>query len=220
MLNLPQQLLLLAFHEKKANKLNTPLSLGLAGAILGELLIQNKICRNGGKLSRRDQVRSSPREVWDPVLLDAFLHLPGPGHERPAKECVIDLSRRMKRLKPRLTEQLVAKNLLAETGERSLGLFNFKNFCITKPDAALAIKDELRQVVFRPFGPNPRQLAIMGLIKPAGLKIFTREEGAAVKQRMAEVLNHDVISDAVAAAGSDAARATARMIAASVAATA
>lgn len=60
----------------------------------------------------------------------------------------------------------------------------------------------------------------MGLIKPAGLKIFTREEGAAVKQRMAEVLNHDVISDAVAAAGADAARATARMIAASVAATA
>src|ERR1043166_8613106 len=81
MLSLPQQLLLLACHENKANILNTSLSLGLAGAVLAELLIQNKIRMNGTRLCRRDQVGVAPPAIRDAVLCDGFLLLP-PGDQR------------------------------------------------------------------------------------------------------------------------------------------
>ena len=216
MLSLPQQLLLLACHENKANILNTSLSLGLAGAVLAELLIQNKIRMNGTRLCRRDQVGVAPPAIRDAVLCDGFLLLPPGDQERPAKECVHHLHRHIKGLRARLTEQLVAKGLLEATNERALGLFPYKTFRLQNPHKVLALKDELRQVLFRPFAPSPRQLALIGLIKPAGLKVFTREERAAAKQRVAEVLKHDVISKAVAQSVADMAGATAAIIAASV----
>lgn len=197
-LNLPEELLILALHDGKAKPLNLSLSFGLAGAVIAELLLEEKISRSGLTLVSRN-----PSPPADPILSEVLAAIPSSAEARTVKDLVNYLNRRIKSLRPKLTEQLVHKGLVQRSEQRVLGVFSYKNYQLADEHVALRLKDQLRQVIFRPFTPSPRQLALIGLIQPSGLKIFTREERTAAKQRIAEVLNSEVIGKAVAQSVAD-----------------
>jgi hypothetical protein len=206
-LNLPEQLLLLAFYEEKANALNSSLGFGLIGAVLAELLIQGKVVRKGISLVCRTEFTE------DEILNDALVVMASSSRERSARYWVNHLNGALKRLRPRLMEQLAAKGFLTVTDDRIFGVFPYKGHRLTDPHSALALKDQLRQVMFRPFAPSPRQVALIGLMKPAGLKIFTHEERGAAQARISEILKIDPIGKAVSEAVADTAGAAATVIA-------
>ncbi len=211
-LNLPQELLLLSYQEEKALVFHTPLSVSLAGAVLAELLIQKKIGRSGPHLRYKDHTPSA-----DPILDDALSMLALSPEERTARFWVNRLHSAIK-LRARLTEQLAAKGLLSITQHASIGPFSFKSYFLADPHPALKLKDQLRQVIFEPFKPTTREMALIGLVEPVGLKLFTREERRAAKARFGEILKRDAITDAVAGAIADAEGVAAAIVAASAAA--
>jgi golgi phosphoprotein 3 len=214
-LSLPEQLLLLAFHEKKEHTLNASLGFGLAGAVLAELLLRGKLERHRSTLVRRDRTLTS-----DPILNEALLIMDSLQQGQTPRYWINHLYFRMRRLRQKLTEQLAAKGLLTATKGRSLGLFPYRAYRLADPHPALALKDQIRQVIFRSFAPTPRQLAIIALSQPAGLKLFTREERSAAKARIDEALARDAISRAVAEAVRDYRGTAAAVIAVSAAASA
>jgi len=158
-----------------------------------------------------------PAASSDEVLNDALMLMRHGNKEQSAKYWVNYLSAHMKRLRPRLFAQLVAKGLMTVNDERILGLFHHRTHRLTDAHTALCLKDQLRQVLFQPFAPTRRQVAIIGLIKPSGLNLFTREERGAARARIDEILKNDPISKAVSQAIVEAG-ATAAIIAASAAA--
>src|SRR5438105_14753542 len=157
-LSLPEQLLVLAFHEKKEHTLNTSLGFGLAGAMLAELVLRGKLARHSLSLVRRDQTLTS-----DPILNEALLIMDSLQQGQTARYWINHLYFRMRRLRQQLTVQLAEKGLLTATERRSLGLFPSRTYRLTDPHSALALKDQIRQVMFRSFAPSPRQLAIIAL---------------------------------------------------------
>ena len=193
MLNLPEELLLLSYHEEKPLLLHTPLSFSLVGAILAELLIQNKIKRIGPTLRSQDSSLTG-----DPFLDEALIVIASSQECHSVKYWVNRLHLLLRRLPHRLAEQLATKGLLTRTEHNSLVLFSFRSYRLSERYPALALKDHLRQVLFQPFAPGPRQMALIGLVEAVGLKLFTREERRAVRARIGEVLGRDEINKAVA----------------------
>ena len=212
---LPEQLLLLAFYEEKANTLNTSLGFGLSGAVLAELLVQGKIERKGINLVPRSDVASDD-EILDP----AFAILTASERQRSARYWVNHLYPQMLRLRPKLLDRLSGKGYLTESGTRIFGVFPHRSYRLADVHGPLALKDELRQVLFEPFAPTARQVALIGLMKPAGLNIFTREERGAARARISEMLRSDPISKAVSQAVAEMAGTAAAVIACAAAASA
>ncbi|MBI3644404.1 MAG: GPP34 family phosphoprotein [Acidobacteriales bacterium] len=210
-LNLPEQLLMLAFFEQKANPLNVSLGFGLIGAVLAELLIQGKIDRKGVDLVGRADAGTP-----DAILNEALILITASEQERSAKYWVNHLNSHLKRLRPRLLDRLVAHGHMTVADQRIMGVFPHRIHRLSDSHTALALKDEIRQVLFRPFAPSARQVALIGLMKPSGLKIFTREERGAARARISEILRSDPIST-VSEAVADVAGAAAAIIACSAA---
>ncbi len=212
MLNLPQQLLLLSYHEAKPLPIHAPLSFSLVGAVLAELLIQRKIRRKGPNLLFANASLTS-----DPILDEALTIMNCSHGEQTAKYWVNRLNVLLRNLRPRVADQLASKGFLTITYHSSLGLFAFRSYHLSDAHPALALKDQLRQVLFRPFAPTSRQMALIGLLEPLGLKLFTREERRAVRARIGEILRRDEISKAVAHAIAGAESVAAAIVAASAA---
>ncbi len=213
MLNLPEQLLLLNYYEEKsAIPFQTRLSFRLVGAVLAELLVQKRIILKGPNLWCED-----PSPLTDPILNEALIVMTCSEESRPVKYWVSRLFRLLRRLRPRLAAQLAAKGLLTTSAHASMGPFSFRSFRLTEPHPALALKDQLRQVLFQPYAPTPRQMALLVLVEPMGLKVFTREERRAVKARINEILASEGISRAgTHAAMAEIRGASAAIVAASV----
>jgi hypothetical protein len=191
MLNLPEQLLLLSYYEEKsALSFQTRLSSRLIEAVLAELVIQKRIKRKGSNLWCED-----PSALTDPILNEALLVMTRSDESRSAKYWVNRLHVLLRRLRARLAEQLAAKGFLT-IKDHPLGLFSFRSYQLTEPHPALELKDQLRQVLFQPFAPSPRQMALIVLVEPMRLKLFTREERRAVKARIGEILAREEISKA------------------------
>jgi Golgi phosphoprotein 3 (GPP34) len=110
MLNLPEELLLLNYYEEKPLLLRAPLSLSLVGAVLAELLIQKRIKRTGPNLRRKDSLLTG-----DPILDEALTVMAGSEESHTAKYWVDRLHLLLRRLQPRLAEQLASKGVLTRT---------------------------------------------------------------------------------------------------------
>jgi len=197
MLNLPEQLFLLAVQQGKANVLNSSLRFGLVGAVLSELLIEGKVERRG------DLLLPNSTPALHPLLNGALAIMLSADRGRKPKYWVNRLNCHLRRLTPCLTGGLVAKSVLTIEHHKALGLFPYKSYKLSDPHVVTAVIDDLRRVISQSLPPTPRQVALIGLIKPAGLKLFSRAELAAAKQRIAEIAGRDPISKAVTDAIND-----------------
>lgn len=208
--SLPEELLLIAYYENRTGTWNASLTYGLAGAVLTELLLKKRLVRDGKNLAVLDRTPTG-----DPVLDEALRVVSSVPEEKSAKYWVNQLPRRVRNLKARTRMQLVAKGLLAASEDRVLGLFSRRRFRLASPHTALAIKDRLRVAVFKRTAAKARDLALIGLIRPSGIRIFLKDERRAAGRRFSEVGSTDLIAKAVAETIADLDTSAAAMIAAS-----
>ncbi len=208
--SLPEELLLIAYYENKAGALNSSLTYGLAGAVLTELLLRKRLVREGKHLAVLDRTSTG-----DAVLDETLQVVAAVPRKKSAKYWVNRLPRHIRNLKSRTRARLVVKGLLAASEERVLGVFPRRRFRLASPHTALAIKDRLRVAVFDRSAAKARDLALIGLIRPSGLRIFLREERVAAGRRFSEISSSDLIAKAVAETIADLDDSDAALIAAS-----
>jgi hypothetical protein len=213
MTTIAEELLLLALDDDKGTvSLNqsTSLPLGLAGALLAELALRDRVHVEGKHLLVHD-----PAPTDDPLLDEALTTIAGSKKPHDAKHWVSKLSGK---LKERLIKRLVERGVLREEECKILWVIPSSRYPAMQTSDEAAARERLRAVVLPSAEPDPRTVALLGLVKACDLekKVFQGDEWKRAKPRVKELLEGELYGKAV---GDAVAAATAAVIASTSAAT-
>ena len=173
MLNLIDQLYLLALNEEKGNLIASTrktFAYAYAGAVLDELAVQSRL-----RLNEKSRVEvTNPAKTGDEVLDEALKAIGGSDkHRRPAY-WVGTLVEQSKKLRESLGDRLAGKGILSREENRF--------FRILSPELEIPtryeMKHQLRAMVLLGAETDPSALALLTLLNAADLLdlVFTPDE--------------------------------------------
>lgn len=197
MLNLAEELLLLALQDEKGTVLASAadsLPYGLAGALLMELALRSRIQFDQKNLAAVDLTT-----IGDDLLDEALEIIGQSKRNRNPQYWVTSLSTRIKNLQGRLQDRLVQKGILKHEEHRVLGIFRTQRYPAEDTAVEQSIKDRLRSTVFAGAPLEPHFAALISLVSACGLidEIFSREERKRARQRIKEITQRELIGKAV-----------------------
>ena len=200
MLSFAEELILLSLDDKKGNFL--PMSLmsfesALAGAILMELALQNKIDTDLEHL-----ILINDSKTGDPVYDDIIQMIKQYPDSKNALYWVKEIRNKYSNLREVLTKRLVNNGILEEKKKKILGLFPQKRYPILNNTEELTVKNRIRQIVLSDEIPEPRDIVIISLIKSCGLveQIFSAQEIKKASERIYQISKMDLIGQSVSKA--------------------
>jgi hypothetical protein len=189
MLTLYEELLLLAIHEDKGTLMASykdNLRVGLVGAILAELALM-------GKISLKDEQRigvldSSP--TGDDILNQVLEGIGAENKERKIVYFLGGLIKKTKKLAKRLTENLVQKGVVSQEEDRLLWVMSDSAPSDLNASAKYLMKNRLRALVLTSAQAEPRDIALLNLIRACGLLdlVFVRDERKLANRRIYEMV--------------------------------
>lgn len=196
MLNLAEELLLLALQDEKGTVLASAagsLSYGLAGALLMELALRSRLH------DRKNLAAADLTPTGDDLLDEALGIISQSKRNRNPRYWVTGLASRIKNLQGRLQGRLVQKGILRQEEHRVLGIFRTQRYPAEDTAGEQGIKDRLRSAVLAGAPLEPRLAALISLVNACGLldELFSREERKKARQRIKEITQGELIGKAV-----------------------
>ena len=224
MRTIAEDLLLFALDDEKGTTLWSgagALPYGLAGALLAELALRGKVTL--GDKQAVAVLDETPTGV--DVLDDALRLIAASKKPRDAKHWVTTFTTKVKRLRDRLEDRLVAEGILRKDQHRVLFLFPFERLPTDDPSVERGLRDEVRAVLLEQASPDVRIAVLISLLKSCNLLdgLFAMAERSVVRDRATAVIERvpeGAAAGGAATAAADAAAATMAAIAATTAATA
>src|SRR5688572_15716525 len=146
MRTIAEDLLLFALDDEKGTTLwsgAAALPYGLAGALLAELAMRGKVAL--GDKQAVAVLDETPTGV--DVLDDALRLIATSKKPRDAKHWVTTFTTKVKRLRDRLEDRLVAEGILRKDQHRVLFLFPFERLPTDDPSVERGLRDEVRAVL-------------------------------------------------------------------------
>lgn len=194
MLNLAEELFLLAINEENGRIASTYLNYGLAGAMLADLTLLGKI-RLGDK-RRLVVVDETPTD--DPLLNLVFLEILEA--KRPAKllDWVNVLAE--KRFWKRVPESLIAKGILYKEDKRFLWVIPYVAYPQKDASAKYWIKESLRAIALANQTGDTRRVILLSLCKACQMinLLFTKDERKMASKRINELSRGETFGETVA----------------------
>lgn len=199
MLSLAEELLLLALEDeegKVSGAASGSLECGLAGAVLMELALADRISLDSGKVMVAD---ASP--IGDSVLDSALAKIAASSRMRDAEYWIgggLDSGA----LKDALLDGLVEKGVLASEEHKLLWVIPTRRYPERDGEPEQELRERIRAVVLEGQRPEPRLAAMIALIKACSLtdEIFASSERERAKERLEEVSDEEVVGEAVSGA--------------------
>jgi hypothetical protein len=172
--------------------------LAIGGAILSELLLQDRIEIEAGK---KKLVRvKSELQLGEPVLDEALARLAGAKRRRGASAWVSSLAG-LGRLRHRIAEGLCRRGVLKDDEDKLLLLFTRKVYPTIDPGPERQLVAALGHALQGPIGEvDPRTAIVLGLAHATGsLRAhFDRKTLARCKPRIEAIVNGDLVGGATA----------------------
>lgn len=194
LLNLAEELFLLAINEENRRLASTYLNYGLAGAMLADLALLGRV-RVGEK---RKLVVVDGTPTGDPLLDLGFMEILET--KRPAKllDWVNILAE--KRFWKRVPESLIAKGILYREDKQFLWVFPYAAYPQKDATAKYWIKENLRSIALTSQPGETRRVILLSLCKACQMLnlIFTKDERKTAAKRINELLRGETFGEAVA----------------------
>ena len=223
-LRLHHELLLLALHDEKGTlAFARMIEIGLAGGLLGELLLEGRAeLRPEGRKGRPLVTVVSRATFGDPVLDEGLRRLAEAKRRANPQATVASLAR-IKGLRARTATALCRRGILRETEDRVLLLFKRRTYPTVDPGPERVLIDRVREAIEDPGAEvDPRTALLVQLARSTGAlrAIYSNKEIRSRKARLEELKPVAGVSGEAAQAAIEAAQAAvvAAMAAASVAA--
>ncbi|MGD8816298.1 MAG: GPP34 family phosphoprotein [Acidobacteriota bacterium] len=196
-LPLHEEVLLLALRDDEGTIApGTMYQHALAGAMLSELMLQQRIAVDESDRKKRAEVID--RTPTGLPLLDECLARMADDKPRSLQHWVQKLSA-MRNLKHRVAERLCDRGILHEEEGTILLVFSRRVYPETDPRPEKEIVERLRRAIFTDERDvDPRTVVLLSLADAAGiLKVaFDKKELKERKQRIAQVVNGEVMGKA------------------------
>ena len=182
MLTLSEELFLLSIDDDKGlvtAYVSDSLRYGLAGALLAELALQNKIALRDKRLEQVDQTNTGD------LLFDEVLgHISQGKHLRKATYWVNAIA--SKKLVKQIAVHLAQKNILRIEEKRYLWIIPYEAYPQVDASAKYWVKQRLRNVVLANEEPDSQTVVLFSLLKTCHLLdlVFTRDELKAARKKV------------------------------------
>ena len=193
-LYLHEQLMLLALRDKKgtiaADGSAFPLMLG--GALVAELLLQNRVSLEPGK--RKLLNIKSPKPLKDPLLDECLVKL-REAQRRGSLRTWVTRFAHLKKLNQRVAQQLCRRRIVRADEDTVLHFFKRKIFPEIDPQPEAEIIESLRRVIFtNEKVDDPRAVVLLSLAEKANVlkNIFDKKDLRGRKQRIKQVVAGEV----------------------------
>lgn len=210
-MNFAEILFLLALDGERGvvrPELERSLDYALAGAILMDLALQNRIdtdltcIRHDPAEETRDPLllRVVDRQPTGDVLLDeALKELQHKADPRPTREWLTHFSGEGKSIRERVTARLAAAKVLDIKEEKKLFFFKSRRYFITDSNGTKAIKARLRELILNDEIPDQREAVLVGLANSCGIfdEMLSPEELARARPRITALRKLDLIGQAM-----------------------
>jgi golgi phosphoprotein 3 len=196
-LKLSEEFVLLALDDAKGKFIADSVSLhyGLAGALLLDLAMMNRIQMADGKLSVTDP---SPT---DQPATDMILELlQKPSRNQTVKHWVRKAGGKGRTLKKTVLGQLMQKGIIKEEKGTILWLIPFNKYPTVDAGPENIVKERLKSIVLKNARPDAAALLLLSLIASSKLvkEVFrNKDEHKAVKKRIRELTSEDALGKAV-----------------------
>lgn len=199
MLNLAEELLLLALEDeegKPSGAASGSLECGLAGAVLMELALADRISLDSGNVVVAD---ASP--VGERVLDRALAKIADSSKARTAEHWICGGLDSVA-LKYTLLDGLVEKGIIAREERKVLWIIPTQRYPERDGRPEQELRERIRAVVLEGQRPEPRLAAVIVLVKACDLtdEVFSREERKQARQRLEEISDEEAIDGAVSGA--------------------
>ncbi|MCG8604912.1 GPP34 family phosphoprotein [bacterium] len=196
MLSLAEQLMLLALHDEKGSVLTSAMHLGLAGAIVLDLLFKKKVELQGGRIEILDD-----RPTGDSSLDHTLELIRQSKRARSPKYWVSKIPNKVRDLDVRVADQLVRKEIVRREGRRILWVFNIDRYPTANAAPESEIRHRIRNVVLHDHAAEDEEIALISLMKACGLvnEVFARPERRAARRKIKEVTEGEAVGQAVSA---------------------
>ncbi len=197
MLSLSEKLLLLALHDEKGSVIfsaSTALPYGLAGALIIDLVFQERIALLDGKIKVRN-----PRPTGDGLLDETLKLIRASDKPRDIKYWVQRIYSKVKNLRNRVTNGLIEKKILERQEQKILWVFPSRRYPTIDAAPENDIRKNIHEVVLRYKAPEKEDIALLSLVKSCELinEVFDKPDRKAAKKRIEAIIAGEVIGKAV-----------------------
>lgn len=196
MLNLAEELLLLALNDEKGTVVTSAslaLPYGLAGAILMELTLDGHLDERDGRI-----VVTDTRPTKDGLLNDA-LQLIRDSEKRRKPDYWVDKIARIKNLKGRVLDRLIDQGVLKKEEHKILWVFPSSRYPEKDPGPERDARHRVRAAVLEGADCDARTSMLIVLIQACELvhEVFDKSERKTASKRIKEISEGEDIGKAV-----------------------
>jgi golgi phosphoprotein 3 len=198
MLGLTEELFLLTLIEKKKSitiSASPALPYALAGAILLELTFSGKIKLEDGKRVCLVDYTLTGVDYLDESL-DAILTT---NRAKRISYWIDTIGLKGRKIRRSLVKLLVAQGVLQEEEKNYLWVIPYKEVSQVDGSAKYQLKNCLRNVVMGGETPDARAVALLSLLRTCSMlnHIFTSDEIKAASKKVEEIVQNEVVGQAV-----------------------
>ena len=194
---LHEQILLLALRDEEGTIApGTMYQYAIAGAILAELLLLNRIRLDSGKRKLVEVI--SPRPVGDPVS-DECLKKIRDAKRRASLKTWVTRFASIRRLNHRIAERLCQRGILRADEGKVLLVFTRKIYPEVDPAPERELIEQLREAIFTENeGIEPRTVVLASLARSSNLLriVFDKKELRRRKARLERIVNGEITGKA------------------------
>lgn len=177
MLTLSEEIFLLALDDDNGNILSfakKPIGYGIGGAILSELVFQDRI--QIGEKHRLTLKNSSP--TGDEILDEAIVEIKQSDKAHRPSYWISQFNLKKKKLREQLGGHLVSKGILHQEERRFFWVFNEDEVESAMPPQKYRMKEDLRSKILSKETNDAHSLALLKLLSASGMLdlVFTHDE--------------------------------------------
>jgi len=194
-LSLFEELLLIAIDDDKgtvASSVSGHLPYGLAGALLAELALQEKIYIDKGRLVLADTSQSG-----NDIEAEALQIIAASKKPRKVQHWINSLG--STKYARRVAERLAEKGLVTIEERRILWIIPYDAYPQQDASAKYWVKQRLRSVALGGVAPSARDVTLLSLVKSCDMLglVFTRDERKTARKEIDELVKREPFGDAL-----------------------
>ncbi len=195
-LTLIDQLTLLALDDYKGNFIpdSTTFSYALAGALILELILENKISVSD------DFVKVVDRERTGDSILDEYIKIISESSkQRKVKSWIDKFGQKSDKIKEATLKKLIEDGILVKKEEKILWLFNVDKYPTSDPRPENQLRARLHNIVVNHHKPDLKEVMILNLVESCRLEeeVFGKENAKVFKKEFKRIKDDSEVSGVV-----------------------
>jgi Golgi phosphoprotein 3 len=195
-LTLIDQLTLLALDDHKGDFIpdSTTFSYALAGALILELILEEKI------LVSDDYVKVIDKNPTGDLILDEYIkEISESSKQRKIKSWIDKFGQKSKKIKEATLKKLMDDGILVKKEEKLLWLFNIDKYPTNNPKPENQLRARLHNIVVNRHKPDLKEVMILNLVESCQLEVevFGKENAKVFRKEIKKIKNDSEVTGVV-----------------------